>query len=407
MTYDTALDAALQHLHDEGRYRTFIDIERQRGAYPRATWTRPDGTTRPITVWCGNDYLGMGQHPVVLSAMHDALDAAGAGSGGTRNISGTTVYHKRLEAELADLHGKEAALVFTSAYVANDATLSTLRSVFPGLIIYSDAGNHNSMIEGIRRGGGEKRIFRHNDMVHLRALLAADDASAPRLIAFESIYSMDGDFGPIKAICDLAEEFGALTYIDEVHAVGMYGPRGGGVAERDGQMHRIDIINATLAKAYGVFGGYIAASAKMVDVVRSYAPGFIFTTSLPPAVAAGAAASVRFLKTAQNLRDAQQQNARILKYRLKGLGLPIIDHGSHIVPVHVGDPIHCKMLSDMLLDSHGIYVQPINYPTVPKGTERLRFTPSPVHDAGQIDALVRAMDGLWRHCALNRAEVSA
>ena len=407
MTYDTALDAALQHLHDEGRYRTFIDIERQRGAYPRATWTRPDGTTRPITVWCGNDYLGMGQHPVVLSAMHDALDAAGAGSGGTRNISGTTVYHKRLEAELADLHGKEAALVFTSAYVANDATLSTLRSVFPGLIIYSDAGNHNSMIEGIRRGGGEKRIFRHNDMVHLRALLAADDASAPRLIAFESIYSMDGDFGPIKAICDLAEEFGALTYIDEVHAVGMYGPRGGGVAERDGQMHRIDIINATLAKAYGVFGGYIAASAKMVDVVRSYAPGFIFTTSLPPAVAAGAAASVRFLKTAQNLRDAQQQNANILKYRLKGLGLPIIDHGSHIVPVHVGDPIHCKMLSDMLLDSHGIYVQPINYPTVPKGTERLRFTPSPVHDAGQIDALVRAMDGLWRHCALNRAEVSA
>ena len=407
MTYDTALDAALQHLHDEGRYRTFIDIERQRGAYPRATWTRPDGTTRPITVWCGNDYLGMGQHPVVLSAMHDALDAAGAGSGGTRNISGTTVYHKRLEAELADLHGKEAALVFTSAYVANDATLSTLRSVFPGLIIYSDAGNHNSMIEGIRRGGGEKRIFRHNDMVHLRALLAADDPSAPRLIAFESIYSMDGDFGPIKAICDLAEEFGALTYIDEVHAVGMYGPRGGGVAERDGQMHRIDIINATLAKAYGVFGGYIAASAKMVDVVRSYAPGFIFTTSLPPAVAAGAAASVRFLKTAQNLRDAQQQNANILKYRLKGLGLPIIDHGSHIVPVHVGDPIHCKMLSDMLLDSHGIYVQPINYPTVPKGTERLRFTPSPVHDAGQIDALVRAMDGLWRHCALNRAEVSA
>ena len=407
MTYDTALDAALQHLHDEGRYRTFIDIERQRGAYPRATWTRPDGTTRPITVWCGNDYLGMGQHPVVLSAMHDALDAAGAGSGGTRNISGTTVYHKRLEAELADLHGKEAALVFTSAYVANDATLSTLRSVFPGLIIYSDAGNHNSMIEGIRRGGGEKRIFRHNDMVHLRALLAADDPSAPRLIAFESIYSMDGDFGPIKAICDLAEEFGALTYIDEVHAVGMYGPRGGGVAERDGQMHRIDIINATLAKAYGVFGGYIAASAKMVDVVRSYAPGFIFTTSLPPAVAAGAAASVRFLKTAQNLRDAQQQNANILKYRLKGLGLPIIDHGSHIVPVHVGDPIHCKMLSDMLLDSHGIYVQPINYPTVPKGTERLRFTPSPVHDAGQIDALVRAMDALWRHCALNRAEVSA
>jgi len=309
--------------------------------------------------------------------------------------------------ELADLHGKEAALVFSSAYVANDATLSTLRKIFPGLIIYSDAGNHNSMIEGIRRDGGEKRIFRHNDLAHLRQLLAADDPAAPKLIAFESIYSMDGDFGPIAALCDLAEEFNALTYIDEVHAVGMYGPRGAGVAERDGQMHRIDIINATLAKAYGVFGGYIAASAKMVDAVRSYAPGFIFTTSLPPAVAAGAAASVRHLKSAQHLRDAQQTNARILKLRLKGLGLPIIDHGSHIVPVHVGNPIHCKMLSDMLLEQRGIYVQPINYPTVPKGTERLRFTPSPVHDATQIDHLVRAMDALWRHCALNRAEVSA
>ena len=407
MTYDTALDAALRRLHDEGRYRTFIDLERQRGAFPQAVWHHPDGTARAITVWCGNDYLGMGQHPQVLAAMHAAIDTAGAGSGGTRNISGTTVHHKRLEAELADLHGKEAALVFTSAYVANDATLSTLRAVFPGLIIYSDASNHNSMIEGIRRGGGEKRIFRHNDMAHLRTLLASDDALAPKLIAFESIYSMDGDFGPIKEICDLAEEFGALTYIDEVHAVGMYGPRGAGVAERDGQMHRIDIINATLAKAYGVFGGYIAASAKMVDAVRSSAPGFIFTTSLPPAVAAGAAASVRYLKTAQDLRDQQQQNAKILKYRLKGLGLPIIDHGSHIVPVHVGNPIHCKMLSDMLLEHYGIYVQPINYPTVPKGTERLRFTPSPVHDSGQIDALVRAMDALWRHCALNRAEVSA
>jgi 5-aminolevulinate synthase len=407
MTYDAALDVALQRLHNEGRYRTFIDIERQRGAFPQASWHRPDGSDRPITVWCGNDYLGMGQHPVVLAAMHEAIDAAGAGSGGTRNISGTTVYHKRLEAELADLHHKEAALVFTSAYVANDATLSTLRTVFPGLIIYSDAANHSSMIEGIRRGGGEKRIFRHNDTAHLRQLLVADDPKAPKLIAFESIYSMDGDFGQIKDICDLAEEFGALTYIDEVHAVGMYGPRGAGVAERDGQMHRIDIINATLAKAYGVFGGYIAASAKMVDAVRSYAPGFIFTTSLPPAVAAGAAASVRYLKTAQDLRDQQQQNAKILKFRLKGLGLPIIDHGSHIVPVHVGDPVHCKMLSDMLLDSYGIYVQPINYPTVPKGTERLRLTPSPVHNAGEIDALVRAMDALWRHCALNRAEVSA
>ncbi|MGV8986993.1 MAG: 5-aminolevulinate synthase [Cypionkella sp.] len=407
MTYSTALDAALTRLHDEGRYRTFIDIERQKGRFPHATWHRPDGTTQDITVWCGNDYLGMGQNPEVLAAMHEALEISGAGSGGTRNISGTTVYHKRLEAELSDLHRKEAALVFTSAYVANDATLSTLRAIFPGLIIYSDALNHASMIEGVRRGGGEKRIFRHNDVAHLRELLAKDDPNAPKLIAFESIYSMDGDFGPIEAICDLAAEFNALTYLDEVHAVGMYGPRGAGVAERDGQMHRVDIINATLAKAYGVFGGYIAASAKMVDAVRSYAPGFIFTTSLPPTIAAGAAASVRILKTAQHLRDAQQLNAKILKMRLKGLGLPITDHGSHIVPVHVGDPIHCKMMSDMLLENHGIYVQPINFPTVPRGTERLRFTPSPVHDAGQIDRLVKAMDSLWGHCALNRAQASA
>ncbi|NUB43078.1 5-aminolevulinate synthase [Fertoebacter nigrum] len=407
MNYDLALDAALNRLHDEGRYRTFIDIERRAGAFPQATWRKPDGSEAPITVWCGNDYLGMGQHPAVLAAMHEALDAAGAGSGGTRNISGTTVYHKRLEAELADLHGKEAALVFTSAYVANDATLSTLPKLFPGLIIYSDALNHASMIEGVRRNGGAKRVFRHNDVAHLRELLAADDPATPKLIAFESVYSMDGDFGPIGAICDLAEEFGALTYIDEVHAVGLYGPRGGGVAERDGLSQRIDVINGTLAKAYGVMGGYIAASAKMVDAVRSYAPGFIFTSSLPPAIAAGAAASVRHLKTDHDLREQHQSKARILKLRLKGLGLPIIDHGSHIVPVHVGDPIHCKMLSDMLLDHYGIYVQPINYPTVPRGTERLRFTPSPVHDSGQIDHLVRAMDALWKHCALNRAEVSA
>lgn len=407
MSYDNALDVALNRLHDEGRYRTFVDIERVRGDFPRATWTKPDGSKAPITVWCGNDYLGMGQHPVVLDAMKAALDASGAGSGGTRNISGTTRYHRELEAEIADLHGKEAALLFTSAYVANDATLSTLPKLFPGLIIYSDALNHASMIEGVRRNGGAKRIFWHNDMAHLRALLAADDPALPKLIAFESIYSMDGDFGPIKEICDLAQEFGALTYLDEVHAVGMYGARGAGVAERDGQMQRIDIVNATLAKAFGVFGGYIAASARMVDAVRSYAPGFIFTSSLPPAVAAGAAASVRFLKTAQGLRDTQQLNARILKLRLKGMGLPIIDHGSHIVPVHVGNPVHCKMLSDMLLEMHGIYAQPINFPTVPRGTERLRFTPSPLHGAVEIEALVRAMDGLWHHCALNRAEASA
>ena len=406
MDYTAELDSALQQLHSEGRYRTFIDIERQRGHFPHAVWTRPDGTQQPITVWCGNDYLGMGQNPVVLDAMHEAIDATGAGSGGTRNISGTTVYHKRLEAELADLHGKEAALLFTSAYIANDATLSTLPKLFPGLIIYSDALNHASMIEGVRRNGGAKRIFRHNDVEHLRELLEADDPKAPKLIAFESVYSMDGDFGPIEAICDLADEFNALTYIDEVHAVGMYGPRGGGVAERDRLMHRIDIINATLAKAYGVMGGYIAASEKMCDAIRSYAPGFIFTTSLPPAVAAGAAASVAFLKRAPEIRETHQTQARILKTRLKSLGLPIIDHGSHIVPVIVGDPVHTKMISDMLLADFGIYVQPINFPTVPRGTERLRFTPSPVHGPKEIDALVHAMDSLWSHCALNRQELA-
>lgn len=404
MDYNDQLDQAIARLHDEGRYRTFIDIERSNGQFPHAVRTRPDGSKQNITVWCGNDYLGMGQHPVVLEAMHEALEATGAGSGGTRNISGTTVYHKRLEAELADLHGKEASLLFTSAYIANDATLSTLPRLFPGLIIYSDALNHASMIEGVRRNGGAKRIFRHNDVDHLRELLEADDPAAPKLIAFESIYSMDGDFGPIEAFCDLADEFGALTYIDEVHAVGMYGPRGAGVAERDRLMHRLDIINGTLAKAYGVMGGYIAASAKMCDAIRSYAPGFIFTTSLPPAVAAGAAASVAFLKRAPELREAHQTCARVLKMRLKGLGLPIIDNGSHIVPVMVGNPVHTKLLSDMLLDDHGIYVQPINFPTVPRGTERLRFTPSPVHGPGETDALVRAMDGLWSHCALNRAE---
>ncbi|MGR3599110.1 MAG: 5-aminolevulinate synthase [Heliomarina sp.] len=406
MDYTAKLDDAIQRLHDEGRYRTFIDIERRNGNFPHAVWTRPDGGESDITVWCGNDYLGMGQNPVVLAAMHEALEATGAGSGGTRNISGTTVYHKRLEAELADLHGKESALLFTSAYIANDATLSTLPKLFPGLIIYSDALNHASMIEGVRRNGGAKRIFRHNDLDHLRELLEADDPDAPKLIAFESIYSMDGDFGPIEAICDLADEFGALTYIDEVHAVGMYGPRGGGVAERDRLMHRLDIINGTLAKAYGVMGGYIAASAKMCDAIRSYAPGFIFTTSLPPAVAAGAAASVAYLKKTPEIREQHQTQARILKTRLKAMGLPIIDHGSHIVPVMVGNPVHTKILSDMLLQDHGIYVQPINFPTVPRGTERLRFTPSPVHGPKEMDRLVRAMDALWSHCALNRADLA-
>jgi 5-aminolevulinate synthase len=407
LDYTAALDIALNSLHEEGRYRTFINIERTRDAFPNAVWTKPDGTEQPIIVWCGNDYLGMGQHPVVLDAMHEALEATGAGSGGTRNISGTTVYHRALEEELADLHQKEAALIFTSAYIANDATLSTLPSLFPGMHIISDALNHASMIQGIRHGGCPKHIFRHNDMAHLREILEGLPADAPKLIAFESIYSMDGDFGPIEAICDIADEFGCLTYIDEVHAVGMYGPRGAGVAERNGLMHRIDIINGTLGKAYGVMGGYIAASAKMVDAIRSYAPGFIFTTSLPPAIAAGAAASVRHLKTDQARRDAHQLQARILKMRLKALGLPLIDHGSHIVPLVVGDPVHTKKLSDMLLTEYGIYVQPINFPTVPRGTERLRFTPSPVHNAEMLDGLVKALDGLWGHCALNRAEMSA
>ncbi|MEM1378447.1 MAG: 5-aminolevulinate synthase [Pseudomonadota bacterium] len=407
MDYAAKLEKAIDRLHEEGRYRTFIDIERTQGHYPHAIWRKADGSEAPVTVWCGNDYLGMGQHPVVLQAMHEAVDATGAGSGGTRNISGTTVYHKQLETELADLHGKESALLFTSAYIANDASLSTLAKLFPGLIIYSDELNHASMIEGVRRNGGEKRIFRHNDLAHLRELLEADDASAPKLIAFESVYSMDGDFAPVTGICDLAEEFNALTYIDEVHAVGMYGPRGAGIAARGRQAHRIDIVNGTLAKAYGVVGGYIAASEKMCDAIRSYAPGFIFTTSLPPAIAAGAAASVAFLKHDNSLREQHQVQASILKTRFKALGLPLIDHGSHIVPVIVGNPVHTKSISDMLLERYGIYVQPINFPTVPRGTERLRFTPSPVHGKHEIDRLIHAMDDLWSHCELNRAELSA
>jgi 5-aminolevulinate synthase len=407
MDYSARLDTALQGLHDEGRYRTFIDIERKNGQFPHAIWHAPDGTSRDITVWCGNDYLGMGQHPDVLGAMHTALDATGAGSGGTRNISGTTVFHKELESEIADLHGKEAALLFTSAYIANDATLSVLPRLFPNMVILSDELNHASMIQGIRHGNCERHIFKHNDLADLRHKLEAIEKGRPILIAFESIYSMDGDLGPIKEICDLADEFGALTYIDEVHAVGMYGAHGGGITERDNLAHRIDLINGTLAKAYGVMGGYVAASAKMVDAIRSFAPGFIFTTSLPPAVAAGATASIRHLKQDDTKRMQQQTQAKILKLRLKGLGLPIMDHGTHIVPVHVGDPVKCKMLSDMLLENYGIYVQPINFPTVPRGTERLRFTPSPVHTPELMNQLVDAMDALWQRCELNRADLSA
>ena len=405
--YENRLNTALYNLHSEGRYRTFIEIERARGSFPSARWVAENDVEKSVTVWCGNDYLGMGQNSIVIEAMQDALRTTGAGSGGTRNISGTTVYHKKLENELASLHGKETSLLFTSAYVANDSALSTLPKLFPGLIIYSDELNHASMIEGIRRNGGERRIFRHNDVEHLRKLLEADDASAPKLIAFESIYSMDGDFAPIEKICSLAEEFAALTYIDEVHAVGMYGKTGGGVAERDNLLSRIDIINGTLAKAFGVMGGYIASSEKLCDALRSYAPGFIFTTSLPPAIAAGATASVKHLKQNNMLRDQHQLQAKILKSRLKAVGLPIIDHGSHIIPVVVGDPVHTKKLSDMLLSDFNIYVQPINYPTVPRGTERLRFTPSPVHGPKEIDHLVASMDCLWSHCALNRADLSA
>lgn len=406
MNYEKHLDSALNALHDEGRYRVFMDIERERGAFPQAVWTKPDGSTQDITVWCGNDYLGMGQNPVVINAIEATLQRAGAGSGGTRNISGTTVFHKELEAEIADLHQKETALIFTSAYVANEATLSVMAKLFPGLIIFSDQLNHASMIEGVRHGNCEKHIWRHNDLDHLRELLESVDKNAPKLIAFESIYSMDGDFAPIKEICDLADEFNALTYIDEVHAVGMYGPRGGGVAERDGLMDRIDIINGTLAKAYGVMGGYIATSEKMADAVRSYAPGFIFTTSIPPAIAAGAAASVRYLKEHQELRDQQQSTTKILKIRLKAMGLPVMDNDSHIVPVMVGDPVKCKRLSDWLLNDFGIYVQPINFPTVPRGTERLRFTPSPVHDPKLMDHLVHSLDSLWQHCELARTELT-
>ncbi|PIB24910.1 5-aminolevulinic acid synthase [Amylibacter kogurei] len=406
MNYSNRIDQAINQLHDEGRYRVFQDICRKNQSFPKAVWTDADGVEKDITVWCGNDYLGMGQHPAVIDAMQNAIENAGAGSGGTRNISGNTVYHKALEEELADLHAKQAALVFTSAYNANEATLSALPKLFPGLVIFSDALNHASMIEGIRHGNCEKHIFRHNDVDHLRELLEQHPIDAPKLIAFESVYSMDGDFAPIEQICDLANEFNALTYIDEVHAVGMYGDTGAGVLELQGLQDRVDIVNGTLAKAYGVMGGYIAADANMVDAIRSYAPGFIFTTSLPPAIAAGAAASVRYLKNDSQLRHKHQAVAKELKDRFRALGLPLDDHGSHIVPVHVGNPQKCKMISDRLLSDFGIYVQPINFPTVPRGTERLRFTPSPVHDQKMINDLVDAMDQLWSHCELNRSEIA-
>jgi 5-aminolevulinate synthase len=380
MKHLKAFEDALDAIHDEGRYRVFVDLQRHRGQFPRAT-ARFEHGEREIIVWCSNDYLGMGQDEDVLDAMHEAIDGFGAGSGGTRNISGTTRYHVDLERELASLHGKTGALLFTSGYVANDATLSTLGKILPGLIIYSDALNHASMIEGIRRSKGEYRVFKHNDVEHLRALLENDDPERPKLIAFESVYSMDGDIGPIKEICDLADEFNALTYLDEVHAVGMYGDEGAGVAQRDEVMDRVDIIEGTLGKAYGVMGGYIAAHETMVDAIRSTASGFIFTTSTCPVMAAGALASIRKLRTddGRALRKSHQAQAALLKQKLSDAGLPLIESETHIVPLLVGDPEKCKALSDTLLFDFGIYVQPINYPTVPKGTERLRFTPGPVH----------------------------
>jgi 5-aminolevulinate synthase len=402
MDYKAAFRAAVEQVKAEGRYRVFADLKRHRGAFPRATWTGADGRESEIVVWCSNDYLGQGQNPVVLDAMHAAIDQTGSGSGGTRNISGTTHYHVELEAELADLHGKDAALLFTSGYVANEATLATLARVLPGLIIFSDALNHASMIAGIRHGGAERHIFRHNDLEHLESLLAAADPARPKLVAFESVYSMDGDIADIAGTARLAKKYGALTYLDEVHAVGLYGQRGAGVAERDGCMDQIDIIEGTLGKAFGVMGGYVAGDIDFVDAIRSHAAGFIFTTSLPPALTAGAVASVKYLKAHNEIRVAHQERAETLKRRFREIGLPVMDSVSHIVPVLVGDPVHCKIISDRLLLDHGVYVQPINYPTVPKGTERLRFTPTPFHTDGMMDDLVSAMDKLWSHCNVAR-----
>ena len=399
--YKAAVRTAVEQVRSEGRYRVFADLKRKRGELPRAIWRGPDGD-REVVVWCSNDYLGQGQNPVVVEAMHAAIDEAGTGSGGTRNISGTTRYHVELEEELADWHGKQAGLLFTSGYVSNEATLSSLAKILPGLIIFSDALNHASMISGIRNGGALKHVFRHNDLEHLEQLLKAAPADAPKLIAFESVYSMDGDISDVRGTVALAKQYGALTYIDEVHAVGMYGPRGAGVAERDGLMGEIDIIEGTLGKAVGMMGGYITGDADLIDAVRLYASGFIFTTSLPPAITAGATASIRWLKQHDEVRVRHQERAATLKRRFREAGLPVMPSASHIVPVLVGDPVHTKLVSDMLLADFAVYVQPINYPTVPKGTERLRFTPTPLHDDVMMDHLVRALDGLWTRCNVKR-----
>ncbi|MBI2260761.1 MAG: 5-aminolevulinate synthase [Caulobacterales bacterium] len=405
--YQAAFQTAVEQVKGEGRYRVFADLKRVRGQFPKAIRRRADGSEQEVVVWCSNDYLGMGQHPDVLAAMTAAIDQAGAGAGGTRNISGTTRSAVDLEGELAAWHQKEAALLFTSGYVANEATLTTLQRILPGLIVFSDSLNHASMIAGIRNGGCERHIFAHNDLEHLEALLQAAPADAPKLIAFESVYSMDGDIADLAGTIALAKTYGAMTYLDEVHAVGLYGATGAGVAERDGVLDGIDIVECTLGKAIGVMGGYIAADAVIVDAVRSWAAGFIFTTSLPPALTAGALASVRHLKAHPELREAHQERAATLKARFAAAGIPVLPSVSHIVPVHVGDPVHCKMISDMLLEEHGVYVQPINYPTVPKGAERLRFTPSPNHTDAMMDDLVAAMDKLWTRCNVARLPMAA
>jgi 5-aminolevulinate synthase len=406
MDFEAYFASELDSVREEGRYRVFTDIKRHRGKFPHAT-RFIDDETQAVTVWCSNDYLGMGQHPKVLEAMHDVLDECGAGAGGTRNISGTNHYHVELEAELADLHGKESALLFTSGYVSNWAGLGTLAGKIPGCVVFSDALNHASMIEGIRHSRAPYKIWKHNDPADLDRHLAEFGPEVPKLVAFESVYSMDGDIAPIAEILDVCEKHGAMTYIDEVHAVGLYGPRGGGVAEREGLMDRITVIEGTLGKAYGVMGGYIAASRNLIDFVRSFASGFIFSTALPPAVAAGAAASIRHLKDSSEERDLQKERVEQVRRKLDIMGIPHLANPSHIIPVMVGDAHKCKRISDWLMDNHGIYVQPINYPTVPVGTERLRLTPSPVHDEGDIDRLINALSEIWSQCELARMATAA